>query len=91
MSLDQYGAPKGAYYTPALEAIFADEPAAAEALVALHAAGFQVRDIDVARSEQGVTVIVSEPSPGMLEQARRVLEASKALTVRPYGTGLDAV
>ncbi|HZS89623.1 MAG TPA: hypothetical protein VFE42_19300 [Chloroflexota bacterium] len=91
MSLDEYGPPKGAYYSPALEAIFADEAAASDALAELRAEGFQTRDIDVARSEQGVTVIVSEPSPGMLERARAVLEASSALTVRPYGSGLDAI
>ncbi len=91
MSLDQYGAPKGAYYSPALEAIFADEAEAIDTLSELRAEGFQPRDIDVARSEQGVTVIVSEPSPGMLERARGVLEASTALAVRPYGAGLDAV
>jgi hypothetical protein len=91
MSLDEYGPPKGAYYTPALEAIFADEGEANDALAELRAEGFQTRDIDVARSEQGITAIVSEPSPGMLERARRVLEASSAMAVRPYGAGQDAV
>ncbi len=96
MSLDEYQEPKGAYFTAALVAHF-DEAGAAEAAVgALRDAGFTTRDIQIGRGhghwhqhaeDHHVTVIVSEPTPGMLEEARRVLTASNAVHVGPYGAG----
>ena len=91
MAFEEYGQPKGAYYTPALVATFADADGATAALESLRAAGFAPRDMDVAQSADGVTVIVSEPTPGMLEQARALLAASPAREVRPYGAGTDPV
>jgi hypothetical protein len=87
MSLDDYGEPKGAYYNAALVARFPDEAGAESAVDALRAAGFTQRDIQVARGSQGVTVVVSEPTPGMLEEAGRLLHDSAATDVRPYGSG----
>jgi hypothetical protein len=96
MSLDDYAEPKGAYFTPALAAHFTDEAAAGVAIDALRAAGFTTRDIQVGRGrgpwhrhgqENHRTVIVSEPSPGMLEEARRILTSSGAMEVEPYGAG----
>lgn len=91
MSLDEYSEPKGAYYTPALIATYADEAAAEAAVESLRAAGFTPRDINVARSGGGVTLVVSEPTPGMMEQARSLLAASAATDVRPYGADADVV
>lgn len=85
MGLDEYGEPKGAYYTPALVARFEDEAAAEAAVSALREVGFSVRDIQVGRQDDGVTVIVSEPSPGLLQEARGILAQSNAADVRPYG------
>ncbi len=90
MSLNEYPEPKGAYYTPALIAEFDDEQTAEEALASLRAAGFTTRDIGVSNGPSGVTVVVSEPTPGMLEQARGLL-ATSARDVRPYGAGVDTV
>ena len=87
MQLDDYAAPKGAYYVPALVATFADEAGAEAAIESLHAAGFTTRDIDVARDGGGVTIVVSEAMPGMLEQGRALLAASAATDVHPYGAG----
>lgn len=91
MSFDEYAQPKGTYYTPALVAIFADAAGAETALESLRAAGFSPRDIDVAQDADKVTVIVSEPTPGMLEQARGLLAASPAQDVRPYGSDAGAL
>jgi hypothetical protein len=91
MGLDEYPQPKGAYYTPALIATFADEGAASDAVASLRAAGFMPRDIGVARKDDGVTIVVSEPTAGMLEQARGLLAASAARDVRPYGADADQV
>ena len=90
MDLSEYPEPKGAYYTPALIAEFDDEQAAGEAIASLRAAGFTARDIGVAKGSNGVTIVVSEPTPGMLEQARGLL-ATTARDVRPYGAGVDAI
>jgi hypothetical protein len=87
VSLADYGEPKGAYYAPALVATFTDAAGAEAALASLRAHGFMPRDIDVARDSQGVAIIVSAPFPGMLEEARRLLAASAAQSVRPYGSG----
>jgi hypothetical protein len=96
MSLDDYEEPKGAYFTPALMAHFEDEAGAEAAIDALRAAGFTTRDIQVGRGhgpwhrhgqEHHVTVIVSEPTPGMMAEARRVLAAGGATEVEPYGAG----
>jgi len=86
MSLDEYEEPKGAYYTPALVADFDSAKAAEDAVGTLRKAGFTTRDIQVARKDSRVTIIVSEPTPGMLEDARRLLEKSAASDVRPYGS-----
>jgi hypothetical protein len=91
MSLEEYGEPKGAYYNPALVARYADAPTAEAALNTLRAAGFTTRDIQVARSDDAVTVIVSQPTPGMLDEARRLLLDSGAQDVRPYGAEGDAI
>jgi hypothetical protein len=96
MSLDDYQEPKGAYFTPALIARFEDGAAAEAAIDSLRDAGFTTRDIQVGRGrghwhrhgeEHQVTVIVSEPTPGMLAQARALLAASAATEVEPYGAG----
>lgn len=87
MRLDDYAEPKGAYYVPALVATFADQTDAEAAIESLHAAGFTTRDIDVAREDGGITIVVSEAMPGMLEQARALLAASAATDVHPYGAG----
>jgi hypothetical protein len=96
MSLDEYQEPKGAYYTAALIARFEDEVTAEAAVDALRDAGFTTRDIQVGRGpghwhrhgeEHHVTLIVSEPTPGMLTEARRILEASGAIEIEPYGAG----
>ncbi len=91
MGLDEYSAPTGAYYTAALAASFANEAAAEGAITALRAAGFGQRDINVARTDHGISVVVSEPTPGMIQQARGLLETNGALDIHPYGTGSDAV
>ena len=91
MGLEEYPEPKGAYYTAALVADFADTAGAEAAIESLRAAGFTPRDISVARHESGITLIVSEPTPGMLEQARGLLAASPARDVRPYGAGADVI
>lgn len=91
MGLEDYPEPKGAYYTPALVADFTNAAGAEAAIESLRAAGFTPRDISVAHTESGVTLIVSEPTPGMLEQARGLLAASAARDVRPYGAGPDVV
>ena len=91
MALEDYSEPKGAYYNPALVARYPSAPAAEAALSALRDAGFTTRDIQVARSADDVTVIVSEPTPGMLEEARRILLDSGASDVHPYGAGGDSV
>lgn len=96
MSLDEYQEPKGAYYTAALVARFEDDATAEAAVNALRDAGFTTRDIQVGRGrghwhrhgeEHHVTLIVSEPTPGMLEQARALLTAGGATEVEPYGAG----
>lgn len=96
MSLDEYQEPKGAYFTAALVARFEDEAGAEAAIDALRDAGFTTRDIQVGRGrghwhrhaeDHHVTIIVSEPTPGMLEQARALLVASAATEVQPYGSG----
>jgi hypothetical protein len=86
MGLDEYGEPKGAYYNPALVAEFDSVSAAETTIDALREAGFGERDIQVARRDNGVTVVVSEPTAGMLEEARRLLQEA-ALEVRSYGSG----
>ena len=91
MTLDSYPEPKGAYYTPALVATYDDDRAAEEAVASLRAAGFSQRDISVARSADRVSLIVSEPTPGMMEQARALLAASNATRVEPYGSDSDQV
>jgi hypothetical protein len=94
MSLDDHEEPKGAYYTAALVARFDNEAAAEAAIDALRDAGFTTRDIQVGRGQRGedgeeqrITVIVSEPTPGMLADARRILAAGGATEVGPYGAG----
>jgi|SRR5947209_16600172 len=96
MSLDDYQEPKGAYFTPALVARFDDAASAEAAIDSLRDAGFTTRDIQVGHGrghwhrhgeDHHVTVIVSEPTPGMLEQARALLAASDATGVEPYGAG----
>ena len=91
MRLDEYSEPKGAYYTAALLATYAGDAEAEAAVASLRAAGFTARDISVARTDERVTLVVSEPTPGMIEQARSLLAASAALDVRPYGADVDAV
>jgi hypothetical protein len=91
MTLDDYAEPKGAYYNPALVARYPDVPSAEAALDSLRSAGFTTRDIQVARGDEGVTVVVSQPTPGMLEEARRILQESGGQDVRPYGAGGDPV
>jgi hypothetical protein len=91
MSLDDYQPPKGAYYTPAIVARFDDAAEAEDALEQLRAAGFTTRDIQVAQGHDGVMVIVSEPTPGMLGTATAVLNESAAGDVHPYGAGDDRV
>jgi hypothetical protein len=86
MGLDEYEEPKGAYYSSALVAEFGDEAGAEDAIGRLREIGFTTRDIQVAqRGDGGVTVVVSEPGPGMLSEARRLLQESLA-EVRPYGS-----
>lgn len=86
MTLDEYEEPKGAYYNPALVAVF-DTPEAAEAAIKrLRHDGFTERDIQVAHRHGVITIVVSEPTPGMLEEARAILRDSNASTVHPYGS-----
>ena len=96
MSLDDYEEPKGAYYTSALVARFDDAASAEAAIDSLRDAGFTTRDIQVGRGrghwhrhgkDHHVTVIVSEPTPGMLSEARKLLTAGGATEVEPYGAG----
>ena len=87
MSLDEYSEPKGAYYTPALVATFASAMAAEGAIASLRAAGFQRNDINVARNDDGINVVVSSADTALLGQARGLLTASDAREVHPYGSG----
>ena len=91
MGLEEHSQPTGAYYTPALVARYADAPSAEAAIESLRGAGFTTRDIDVAQGDGDVTMIVSEPTPGMLEQAMLILRQSGAQDVRPYGSGGDPI
>lgn len=86
MGLDEYQPPKGAYFTPALVARFDDVPAASRAIDLLRAAGYSARDIQVERDERGVTVVISDPAPDMLDQGRQILQENGALDLHPYGS-----
>lgn len=86
MGLEEYSEPKGAYYNPALVAIFPDVAAAEQAVHSLRAAGFTRRDINVARHDDGVTIIVSAPPGESLDDARRVLARHSPSELHPYGS-----
>lgn len=86
MTLDDYEEPKGAYYSEALVARYPDQRTAEAAVSALRTVGFGQRDIQVGRNSDGITVVISNPSTGLMEQGRAILLESGAPEVRPYGS-----